>query len=64
MEEMDGLILGQNLKDLYPNLIYLTDDRGDALDAMTLRAGGCMLLPVSGEAVSRELAPLRYPPDV
>ena len=60
--EMSGLVFGQYLKDLYPsiNLIYLTDDRGDAFDAMAIRASGCLLQPVSAKAVKKELNELRY----
>ena len=59
--EMDGWILGQYLKELYPyiNLIFLTEERGDAYDAMALRASGCLLLPVSGKMVGKELSELR-----
>ncbi len=62
MPEMNGMILGQYLKDLYPsvNLIFVTKERGDAFDAMALRASGCILTPMSAEAVEKELSALRY----
>ena len=65
LPEMNGLILGQYLKDLYPhiNLIFLTDSREDAFSAMALRASGCLLLPLSRPAVQTELNELRYSPD-
>lgn len=65
MEEMNGMVLGTYLKDLYPfvNLIFLTDDRADAFDAMELRASGCILLPPASGKVERELNDLRYRPD-
>lgn len=61
MSEMNGLILGRYLKDLNPfiNLIYLTDSREDAYEAMALRASGCMLLPATEKAVKFELEDLR-----
>ena len=53
MKEIDGMILGQYLRDLnsYVNLIYLTDQREDAFDAMSIRASGCLLYPVKEKAV-------------
>lgn len=59
--EMDGLILGQYLKDLNPfvNLIYMTDDKTDAFEAMVLRASGCLLKPVKEQGVETELKELR-----
>jgi two-component SAPR family response regulator len=59
--ELDGLILGGYLKDLnaYVNLIFITDDRADAFDAMGLRASGCILLPAQKDAVKKELEMLR-----
>ncbi|MBQ6385653.1 MAG: response regulator [Lachnospiraceae bacterium] len=64
LSEMDGIIFGQYLKDLHPsvNLIYLTGRRGDAFDAMAVRASGCLLLPVTEESVGTELKELRNPP--
>lgn len=63
MPELDGLDLGQYLKDLHPgvNLIFLDPDDAQALDALSLHASGCLLLPVSKFALSAELDDLRYP---
>jgi len=62
---MNGLLLGQYLKDLYPyiNLIFLTDSKEDAYEAMALRASGCLLTPVTDTSVSTELNSLRYRSD-
>ena len=62
LTEIDGLVLGQYLKDLNPyiNLIYLTESRADAFDAMALRASGCVLKPVTDASVGTELEELRY----
>ena len=59
--EMSGLILGKYLKDLnsFINLIYITDDRADAFDAMALRASGCVLMPAKKEDIKTELSHLR-----
>lgn len=61
LKEMDGLILGRYLKALNPkiNLIYLTDERSDAFDAMEIRASGCILMPTKKEKIQRELSELR-----
>jgi len=63
MPELDGLDLGQYLKDLHPavNLVFLDPDDAQALDALSLHASGCLLLPVSKFALSAELDDLRYP---
>ena len=64
LSEMNGLLLGSYLKELYPfiNLIFLTDEKSDAFEAMAMRASGCLLLPATGKAVSGELEELRYQP--
>ena len=61
LNEMDGLILGSYLKALNPkiNLIYLTDERSDAFEAMGIRASGCVLMPTKKEDLQRELSELR-----
>jgi len=63
MPELDGLDLGQYLKDMYPgvNLIFLDPADDQALDALSLHASGCLLLPVSRFALAAELEDLRYP---
>ena len=65
LQEIDGLVLGRYLKDLNPyvNLIYMTESRKDAFDAMALRASGCILMPVAESAVDTELKELRYRKD-
>lgn len=65
LKEIDGMVLGRYLKDLNPgvNLIYLAGEKGDAFDAMALRASGCLLRPATRETVAAELDQLRYPPD-
>ena len=63
LPEMDGLLLGRYLKDLYPsvNLILMTKERATAFEAMALRASGCILLPPEEKEVARELQELRFP---
>ena len=65
LPEMNGWLLGQYLKDLYPyiNLIYLSGKRSDAYDAIKLRSSGLILTPASREEVAGELSALRYSPD-
>lgn len=62
--EMDGFILGQYLKELnsYINLIYITDDKADAYEAMAVRASGCIINPVQLSDVKTELGMLRNAP--
>ena len=64
LKEMDGLLLGKYLQDLYPsvNLIFLTGRKSDAFDAMAARASGCLLHPAEKESVDTELNELRNPP--
>ena len=66
MAELSGLNLGQYLKDLYPavNLIFLSDEKEHAYDAIALRASGYLLKPAEKKAVQTEFAQLRYPEDV
>lgn len=65
LKELHALDLGQYLKDLYPlvNLIFLTDRRADAYEALKLRASGCLLYSFSEEDVKTELTQLRHPTD-
>ena len=65
LTEMDGMILGQYLKDLNPyvNLIFLTESKADAFEAMDMRASGCLLKPATREQLARELDELRYRTD-
>ena len=64
LPEIDGLLLGRYLKDLYSdiNLIMLSKNKGTAFDAMAIRASGCVLMPISKNAVQQEMKELRYPP--
>ena len=66
MQELSGLDLGQYLKDLYPavNLIFLSDEKEYAFDAIALRASGYLLKPAEKTTVQTEFAQLRYPEDV
>ena len=66
MQELSGLDLGQYLKDLYPavNLIFLSDEKEYAFDAIALRASGYLLKPAEKTAVQTEFAQLRYPEEV
>ena len=59
--EMNGFILGSYLRELnsYINLIYITDDKSDAFEAMAVRASGCILNPVKLADVKTELSLLR-----
>ncbi len=65
LPEMDGLLLGRYLKDIYPevNIIVMTKTRSAAFEAMALRASGCILLPPAETDVKKELMELRYPPE-
>ena len=66
MQELSGLDLGQYLKDLYPavNLIFLSEKKEYAFDAIALRASGYLLKPAEKAAVQTEFAQLRYPEEV
>ena len=63
LPEMSGLDLGQYLKDLNPliNLIYLTHSRDYGYDVMCLHASGCLLKPVTQDALDKEFSDLRHP---
>ena len=63
MPELNGLDLGQYLKDLYPfvNLIYLTEHKEYGYEAIRLRPSGYLLKPATKKSVKEELAELRYP---
>lgn len=65
LPELDGLDLGQYLKDMYPfvNLIYLSDGPGRCLDALAQHASGYLLKPVGTDALRREFDDLRHPPE-
>lgn len=63
LPELNGIDLGQYLKDLYPliNLIYLTHDQDSAYEAMRLHASGYLIKPAEREGLARELSDLRHP---
>ncbi|MBR6173230.1 MAG: response regulator [Eubacterium sp.] len=63
LPEIDGLLLGRYLKDIYPsiNLILMTKNRADAFEAMALRASGCVLMPPAKEDMAQEIKELRNP---
>ncbi len=63
MSELDGLELGRYLKELNPfiNLIFLSEDEGDAYEAMEMHASGYIIKPAEDETVGRELEDLRFP---
>ena len=63
LPELDGISLGQYLKDLNPNInIIFTDETGDkALDAIRMHASGYMLKPSNNKDLKYELEELRFP---
>ena len=63
LPELRGLEFGQYLQDLYPyvNLIYLSDDRSDAFEAIAQHASGYLLKPPAEDLLRRELGDLRHP---
>ncbi|MBR0463060.1 MAG: response regulator [Clostridia bacterium] len=63
MPELDGLDLGQYLKEMYPgiNIIYVTETDEYALDAMSLHASGYLLKPANERLIRDELSDLRHP---
>ncbi len=63
LPEIDGLLLGRYLKDLYPkiNIIMMSRMKETAFEAMNLRASGCILLPPEEKAVTDEMKELRHP---
>ncbi len=63
LPEIDGLLLGRYLKDLYNdiNLVMLTKERSTAFDAMALRASGCLLFPMNRDDILQEMNELRNP---
>ena len=63
MPELDGLLLGQYLRDLNPqiNLIYFTDSPEHGYDALKLHASGYILKPAETDRMKEELDDLRHP---
>ena len=63
LPEIDGLLLGQYLRDLNPqiNLIYCTGSPDHGLDAFRLHASGYILKPAETDRMKEELDDLRHP---
>ncbi|MBQ3796164.1 MAG: response regulator [Butyrivibrio sp.] len=63
MPELSGIDLGKYLTELYPyiNLIYFSDDKELAYEAMQLHASGYVLKPGSDKILTKEMEALRYP---
>ena len=63
MPELNGLDLGQYLRELHPlvNLIFVSREKSHGFTALSLHASGYVLEPVSREALRRELDDLRHP---
>jgi two-component SAPR family response regulator len=63
MPDLNGLELGKYLKELNPyvNIVFLSDDDEDAINAMDIHASGYMVKPAIQERVKWELEELRYP---
>ena len=63
LPEIDGLLLGQYLRDLNPqiNLIYCTGSPDHGLDALRLHASGYILKPAETDRMKEELDDLRHP---
>ena len=63
LPELDGIDLGQYLRELYPfvNLIYLSEGPERAFEAISQHASGYLLKPAEAESVRREMDDLRHP---
>ena len=63
MPELNGLDLGQYLRELHPlvNLIFVSREKSHGFIALSLHASGYVLEPVSREALRQELDDLRHP---
>ena len=63
LPELDGIDLGQYLRELYPfvNLIYLSEGTERAFEAISQHASGYLLKPAAAESVRREMDDLRHP---
>ncbi len=63
MPELNGIDLGQYLKELYPsvNLIFISENQDHCGDALALHASGFMLGKVTREGIRYEMEDLRYP---
>ena len=65
LPELDGMDLGQYLKELHPsiNLIFYSKENDRSFEAFALHASGFLKKPVLEEDVRFEITDLRYPPD-
>ena len=63
LPELGGLDLGRYLQELNPlvNLIYLSEDRKDGFEALSMHASGYILKPPVEQSFRRELEDLRHP---
>ena len=63
LPELNGLDLGQYLKEMYPriNLIYLTRSRERCFEAMTQHASGYLIKPAKAGDLKRGFDDLRHP---
>lgn len=63
LPELNGLDLGQYLKELYPlvNLIFLSEGREKCFEALQMHCSGYLLKPADADAARREFADLRHP---
>lgn len=62
LPELSGLELGQYLKELNPyvNLIFTSDGKEKAYDAIRMHASGYLTMPTSEECVKGEMEELRF----
>lgn len=63
MVEMDGLVLAEKIKRIYPtvNIIFVTEDTGYAAAAFRIYTSGYLLKPATAPLIQEELSVLRYP---
>lgn len=64
LEDMDGILLAKEVKEVLPNvnLIFLTEHDDYYREAMELRASGYVLKPLREQDVAEEMQNLRYLP--
>lgn len=63
LPELDGMDMGQYLKELYPyvNLIFYSNEDDRSFEAFSLHASGYLKKPVAEDDVRFEITDLRYP---
>ena len=66
LPELDGMDMGQYLKELYPyiNLIFYSKENDRAFEAFALHASGYLRKPVVENDIRYEMTDLRYPLEV